>query len=916
MPTEPLTAKLFIPPLRPGLVPRSRLVQILNEGLSTNRKLTLVSAPAGSGKTTLVVAWLKQLDLAAAWLSLEDADNDLPRFLAYLAVTFQRVDEQIGASLLSALQSPRLPDLAKLLTGLLNEIALRTDPLLLVLDDYHLLTEAAVVEMMEFLLQHQPPQLHLVLITREDPALPLARLRARDQLTEIRARDLRFSRAEAEIFLRVVMGLALSEQEVAALEDRTEGWAVGLQLAGLSMQKQADPRSFIADFSGSHRHILDYLTDEVLQQQPEDIRSFLLQTAILDRLSGPLCDALTGRNDGHRVLAHLEAANLFVIPLDEERRWYRYHHLIADLLRSQLTRSHLDILPDLHRRASRWYAENGEIQAAIDHALQDTDLSQAVRLIEQHAIPKLYQGQVAMVVSWFDRLAEVIVQPAPMLCIGNAWALALMHHGTRREAVEPALHAADQALDRVKAEEALRNLVAGHAASIRAFLLQSPALTGKNPQALIDLSQEALRCLPVEEKAIRSVNAMNMAVGYLGLADLEAARIAYRQTLEDGLAGGNLYAGIYGPIGVVYCNFLSGQLSEALQLCETYIKRFNQILAGQNFPPIGELYILKGSILLEYDHQAEAEQALKEGLDLIRWTGEYQAHARGYTAMARLRAIQGDRSAMVEAVETLEEVWPGGARYAQTLRHRLSMRHWPADPAVWKDAQIWLTQSGIEFDKLEVIDSVDPINTPYFDNYLNAAYVLARLAKGKPGVYAPGVYPIESVHDYLKRQMEFAQTHGILSWVVAVANARTLLYHAAGKKREALETLEAALNAAESTGFFRIFVDECEPVQALLEELKSRLTDEGLSVYANRLLERMSCGPAKLETRARQEALLSERELEVLRYLASGLTYEEIGRQLFLSLNTVQFHVKNIYSKLLVNKRVQVIEKAREMNLI
>jgi len=293
MPTALLTSKLFIPLLRPSLVPRPRLIQLLNAGLYTKRKLTLISAPAGFGKTTLVVDWLKQIDLPAAWLSLDEADNDLPRFLAYLAAAFQQVDEEIGAPLRSALQSPQLPAIEKVLTGLLNEIAIRTEPLILVLDDCHLLTEAAILEVMGFFLDHQPHHLHLVLTTREDPDLPLARLRARDQLNEIRARDLRFTQAEADSFLRGMMGLALSEQDVAALEGRTEGWAVGLQLAGLSMQKQADLKSFIADFSGSHRHILDYLTDEVIQQQPEDIRTFLLQTAILDRLCGSLCDALT-----------------------------------------------------------------------------------------------------------------------------------------------------------------------------------------------------------------------------------------------------------------------------------------------------------------------------------------------------------------------------------------------------------------------------------------------------------------------------------------------------------------------------------------------------------------------------------------------------------------------------------------------
>jgi LuxR family maltose regulon positive regulatory protein len=888
----------------------------LNEGLSTNRKLTLVSAPAGFGKTTLVVAWLKQIDLPAAWLSLDEADNDLPRFLAYLAAAFQQVDEEIGAPVLSALQSPQLPAVEKVLTGLLNEIATRTDPFILVLDDYHLLTETAVLQVMGFLLDHQPAQLHVVLTTREDPDLPLARLRARDQLNEIRARDLRFTQAEAELFLRGVMGLALSEQDVAVLEGRTEGWAVGLQLAGLSMQKQADLKSFIADFSGSNRHILDYLTDEVIQQQPESIRTFLLQTAILDRLSGPLCDALTGRIDSDRLLAQLEAANLFVIPLDEERRWYRYHHLFSDLLRNQLARSQRDWIPELHRRASCWYTENGHVQAAIEHALQDTDLTQAAHLIEQHAIPMLYQGEVYMVVGWFDRLPEAALQPAPMMSISKAWALALMQRGTRLGEVEPALTAAERALDQVNAGQALRNLVIGHIASIRAFILQTAALTGKEPERLIALAREAQRLLPVEEKAIRSVNALNIGFGYQALADLQAACRAFEQTLEDGLSGGNFYAAIYGPMNLVLIALLLGRSREALQLCDTNIERFNRTLAGQYFPPIGGLYVLKGYILVEYGRLAEAERALTEGLDLVRWTGEYEAHKRGYAGLARLRAIQGNRAAMLEAVKTLEETWPDGALYAQAWQHRLSMCHWPDDPDGRKDAQSWLNQCGIDFGQLAAVHSVDPISVAYFESYLGAAHVVARLVKGEAGVYTPGIYTLEDVHAYLKSQQDLAETRGIVNWVVAVAIARTLLYQAAGEKEEALETLQVALSAAAHTGLFRSFVDECEPLQTLLEELKPRLADEALIAYANRLLEAFRCGPAKPESADRREALLSERELEVLRYLARGLSYEEIGRQLFLSLNTIQFHVKNIYSKLLVNKRMQAIEKAREMKLI
>ncbi len=910
MPTELLASKFFIPPLRPSRVPRPRLIEFMNEGLRTKRKLTLVSAPAGFGKTTLVVDWLKQVDLQAAWLSLDEADNDLQRFLAYLAAAFQRVDEEIGLPLLNALQSPQFPPMEKVLTGVLNEIAARTDPLILVLDDYHLLTEAVILEVVEYLLLHQPPQLHLVLTTREDPDLPLARLRARDQLTEIRARDLRFTLEESVLFFHAVMGLALAEEDVAVLEDRTEGWAVGLQLAGLSMQKQADPKAFIADFSGSHRHILDYLTEEVIQQQPEEIRTFLLQTAILDRLCGPVCDALTGRNDGSSLLAHLEAANLFVIPLDEERRWYRYHHLFSDLLRGQLARSQPELIPELHRRASRWYEENGDIGAAIDHALEDSDLTRAAALVEQH-VTLLYQGEVTMVLGWFDRLPDAVLQLAPMLCVFKAWALALMRRGIRRGEVEPALQAANQALDQVNAGQALRDLVAGHAASIRAFALRMPVLVDEKPETLIALSQEAQRLLPEQEKAIRSVNALNIGYAYLALADLPAAERAYQQTLDDGLAGRNLYAAIYGPINLVMIALLAGRLREALQLCDASIERFNRILAGKNFPPIGALDILKGRILLETGRLVEAEPVLLEGLDLIRWTGEVEAPITGYTTLARLRAIQGNRGAMLEAIKALEEAWPEGIFYAGALRHHLSLQHWPADPGVEKDAQGWLAQSGIEFERLPVICSVDPMSIANCESYLNTAHVAARLALRKSGVY-----PIENVQIYLERQQVFAEAHDFAGPAMEIAIARTLLYQAAGMKELALQMLEGAVRAAAPTGLFRVFVDECEPIQSFLGELKPRLADDALAAYARRLLEAFNCVPEKAETGEEGEALLSGRELEVLRHLAGGLTYEEIGQQLFLSLNTVQFHVKNIYGKLLVNKRVQAIEKARVLNLI
>jgi len=884
---ELLSTKLFIPRRRANLVPRPRLVERLNASLK--KKLTLISAPAGFGKTTLLSEWIPQCPRYVTWLFLDEGDNDLIQFWTYFIASLQRLHPDLGASTFSLIRSPQAPPIKSILTELINDLTAFSDPFASVLDDYHFIDAGPIHESLSFLIDHLPANMHLVITTREDPDLPLARLRARDHLTEIRASDLQFTQEETDVFLRGVMGLDLSQQDMATLENRTEGWAVGLQLAGLSLQKQDDRKSFISDFSGSNRHILDYLTDEVLQQQPESIRSFLLNTSILDRLSGPLCDALTERNDSHRLLVHLEAANLFVTPLDEERRWYRYHHLFSDLLRSQLAHSHPERILELHQRASGWYEGNGDIQTAIEHALKAPDLVRAARLIEQYALPKIYQGQVSMVMGWFDMLPEEILGSAPMLCISKAWALVLVQGGARRGEVEPVLQAADHALDQAKADDELRDLVAGYAASIRSFIMRVPALKDKKPELLIALTGEAQRLLPAEEKAIRSTAALNSGYAYLALPDMEAAKTAFQQTLEDGLAGGNYYAAIYGPINLVIIAFLQGHLKEALQLCETYIKRFNQIVAGQYFPPIGALYILKGSILLEYNRILEAEPVLKEGIDLVRWAGEFVAPKKGCTALARLYAIQRDLPAILKAVKGLEDVWPEGALYIQSLCHRLSIRNRPDDPNVQEEAQSWLSQSGIEFEKLGLVDGVDPISTTNFESYINAAHVIARLVKGRPGGYS-----LAGVHDYLERQQDFAASQGFTSWVVETTIARAMLNQAAGKKLEALENLEAGLSAAANTGLFRIFVDEGKAVQVMLEELKSSLTDQCLIAYANRLLEAFGFVPAGPKTEYGYQEMLSERELEVLRYLAAGLSYKEIGQQLYLSLNTIQFHVKNI----------------------
>ncbi len=450
MPAPILATKLYIPPPRPEVVHRPRLIERLNEGL--HRKLTLISAPAGFGKTTLVSEWLAGCERPAAWLSLDEGDNDPARFLAYLVAALQTIAANVGEGVLGVLQSPQPPPTESVLTTLLNEITTVPDDLVLVLDDFHVIDAKPVDDALTFLLEHLPPQVHLVIATREDPHLPLARLRVRGQLTELRAADLRFTPSEADEFLKGVMGLNLSAEDVAALETRTEGWIAGLQLAAISMRGHEDAASFIESFTGSHHFVLDYLVEEVLQQQPESVQTFLLRTSILDILCGPLCDAvlLDPSASGQETLEYIEHANLFLVPLDDERRWYRYHHLFAELLRQRLHQSATSSTGDerggvneLHRRASQWYEDNGLEIEAFHHAAAANDVERTERLIEGKGVPLHFRGTVSPVLKWLESLPKTVLDARPSLWV--TYASALMMTG-QHTAVEQKLQAAEAAL--------------------------------------------------------------------------------------------------------------------------------------------------------------------------------------------------------------------------------------------------------------------------------------------------------------------------------------------------------------------------------------------------------------------------------------------------------------------------------------
>ncbi len=905
-----LLTKVSLPILRNIVVAREKVLKQLHEGVQDNHLLTLVSAPAGYGKTTTIRMWVEEAGYSVAWVSLEKSDNDLKQFLTYVLTALQQAEDDLGQAALEVIENAQEINLQQILGLLVNDLYALDQLVILVLEDYHLIENEKIDQFIELLLQQTVAKLHLVITTREDPNLPLTRLRVRNQFTEIRAADLSFSFNEADEFFSNVMGVQLQKKEMEILESRTEGWAAGLQLAALSLKDSANRVKSVEAFGGTHRHVLDYLIEEVLKSQTEDIKDFLRRTSILDQLSPSLCEAVTGQKASGKYLQYLESNNLFLIALDEERTWYRFHALFAELLKNQLLQAEPERVDELHERAADWYVKNGFIQKAVEHAFQVSNLNKALTLIERHAITMLYQGEVNTVVGWFDRLPESPMQNSPMIFVNKAWALALWHHLPRRNEIEQAAKSAERALDLSNADQALRNLVAGHIASVQAYLMQSVVTAGEEPSKLIATSERAQELLPEDERGIRSVNALNIGYGYMRLGNLPAAEKAYKQVLEDGVAGGNWYAAIYGQMALIAIRISRGELNEALQLCNANVERFNRFLAGQRFPPIGELYSMQGGLLLEQNRLIEAEQAMKQGASLVHLSREQHARLHCYSALARLCGVHGDRDGMLENLRALAEGWAPFDFYAEALSHRLSTRQPFADPGSLETARSWAKQMG-RFEDLPDVVSVDPVSEIYFQARLSAAHVLTRLAAQNPKEVS-----LLAVQKQFARHEKLAETHGALSWLIEIWIVRALMYHVEGQTQDAHHMIHNALSAAASRGYVRVFLDESDLMRPLLEAVEPGLKDNELCSYVRRLLDAMPGGTFNDKAGVVEEQTLSDRELEVLNLLAVGQSYKEIGQGLFLSLNTVQFHVKSIYRKLLVNKRVQAIERAREMKLV
>jgi LuxR family maltose regulon positive regulatory protein len=933
MPAPILTTKLYIPPSRPQVVHRARLLDRLQTSLQRKPSVTLISAPAGFGKTTLVSEWIsirmrdeggrmkEENDLhpsslilhpfKVAWLSLDESDNDLTRFLTYLVAALQTIAPKVGEATLGALQSSQPPPSDVLLTALLNDLATLGD-VVLVLDDYHAIESPPIDEALTFLVDHLPPQFRLVIASREDPPIPLARLRARGQLTELRAVDLRFTPDEAAAFLNEAMGLNLSAQDIAALESRTEGWIAGLQLAALSMQGRSDTSNFIQAFTGSHRFVLDYLMEEVLQRQPEPVRHFLLQTSILNRLCGALCDAITDRADGHRLLDTLERDNLFIVPLDDQRQWWRYHHLFADVLQARLIEEQTNRVSELHRRASEWFEHNDLPADAIRHALLAKDFDRAANLLERVWLTMDLSYQSAAWLNWTKQLPADLIRAHPVMCLGYAWALLndgeLEHSESWLRAAERWIDPPDEiaaqiiVVDEVQFQ-ALPAAIAG-ARAYRALALGDIAGTIEHARRTLALAAEDDQIRRTQATAL-----LGMAEYASGdLSSAERSLLAFQASMWQ---AGDLTSAL--GITFILANLWTaqGRLRDA---ATAYQRALQFGVQHDTSPLIGTSDLYRGLSELSCE-QGNLESAAQH-LSTAQQLGELSAltgwpHRLGI-AQARLKEAQGDLSSALDLLDEAER---------QYVRNPL-----PDQPVAAMKARVLIRQGklneALAWAREQHLSPDDEINYPReFDHLTLARLLIARYrSEGDEG-------SIRDAVQLLDRLLSAAEEGGRMGSAIEILMLQALAEHAQGNTSAAITALERASSLAEPEGYVWLFANEGEPMRLLILdfgfwiEKQKRGESQKLIGYVDKLLAAFPqpIAAPQLTIRSQQSDMvepLSERELEVLKLLGTELSGPEIADRLSVSLNTMRTHTKNIYSKLGVSSRRAAIRRAEELGLL
>lgn len=891
-----LSTKLRPSQARSKLVARPRLIERLEP--ETGRRLTLVSAPAGSGKSTLLGMWWNgrsRGERCAAWLSLDDGDNDPTRFLAYLVAAIAgAVDsEAFGEGILATLRAPESPRMEAVLGAILNEISDLPCGLDLVLDDYHAIDSEKINEIVAFLLDHQPEGMHLIVSGRGDPPLPLPRLRGRGQMAELGAPDLAFTGEEAAAFLKGVMGLELSAEDVAALETTTEGWIAGLQLAALSMRDREDTSAFIESFSGRHRDVFDYLAEEVLEGQPTLVREFLLQTSILNNLNAPLCNALTGRSDGQDMLERLERANLFVVALDTQRRWYRYHHLFAEFMRDRLIGEDPELAGKLHLRASSWYEEDGHPAEAIGHALAVPDYELATRLIGTEARQAWSRGEVPTVLRWMEALPDDVERRLPWFLLQHALALALMG---RADDVEPLLRAAEPGDETPEGERQFR---VGFASAVRSWLAR---LRGDTSQA-VELARRALALLPEDQGGLRSFAAVCLGDTLWTAGDLAAADEALAEAARIGRSAGQVYSTLAAMTLLARVQAERGTLREASATLGQAL-RFVTQQGLELLPAVGAIHIGMGALHYERNDLNEAERALETGVAMAELTGNVTDLVWGSVVLSRTKWARHEEGNALELAHKAERI---------AREHGADL-----ETAI---AAVWMSRLHLLRDDLAEASAFERRSTSNVGRGAAAARMMDRIALARLR-HAQGRHG-EALR-LLDETRAAAVANGRARDLIEILSLQALALSALNETARAVSILVEALALAAPEGYVRTFVDEGQPMAALLSDvLGAQRSGQPVSPpwvqeqYVRKLLDALEQDTVDVATAAAElPEPLSERELEVLRLIAIGKRNREIATELFISEGTVKTHTNNIYRKLDVHSRTQALARAGELDLL
>lgn len=896
-----LRTKLHLPSRRLHSVARPRLTARLNDSFA--RPLTLLSAPPGFGKTTLLSEWIEQTKPRVAWLALDAGDNDPVRFWSYFIAALQQIDASLGSTSLTLLYSPKASTMEPMLMALVNEIDsipddLATGPipgefeglgagLILVLDDYHVIETPSIHQQLSFMLDHLAPHMHLVISSRADPPLQLARLRARDQLLELHESDLRFTEAEAVLFLVETMGLSLTPEQIAALETRTEGWIAGLQLAALSLRGREDSSGFVQAFTGSHRFVLDYLTDEVLAGQTEDVQAFLLQSSILGRLNASLCDALTRRVDSQSILEELERHNLFLIALDDERRWYRYHHLFADVLRHRLTERMSTSIDELHLRASSWFENEGLITESVGHALAAKNWGRAARLIELAGESLRQSGAVTTLTNWIEALPGPVRRGHPALCL--AYARALVDAARFADAEPFIIEAEDSLGNDAPSGDVSADSLRGKALALRAQI----AITRSEFDEAIRLSRRAEELLSQDDAAWRSFVALNLAGAFRFASNWVEADEAYQEAAKLGESAGDYANALLALSSRGEVLQAEGRLRQAVLQYER-VMEFAQAWRIQKTPVIGYALVGLGRVLCEWNDLDAALTYTQAGLERGEQAGMMDVSLRGYLGLARIRHAQNDTDGALAALDAADAVAermgvPEVKDWINALR-----------------AQSWLAR-GHPLDNQAAFDWARQFRGPANDAvYPGVPHALAHvwLAQHEP----------EKALPLLNHALESAQAVGRQGNAVHLLALKAVVQHALGDPERALATLGQALELAEPEGYVRAFADEGTPMARLLRRMLTRLP---ASEYVRQLLDAL--GESAIAEKTPSSPLiepLSQRELQVLRLIADGATNQEIADELVLTVNTVKKHISNIFGKLEASNRAHAISRGRELKLL